>query len=103
MFKLTIFFERFERESVFIDYYRRVHMPLARELPGLVKSEVTLFSKGSNGDEPRFCLMTELYFETEDAWRLAMESEQGLALVADGENFPEGTRFGGVVVGSVIV
>ena len=99
MFKCTVLIGRFEREEEFKKYYLATHMPLAQKLPGMIRQEVTLFDAQYGQDSPRYCLMAELYFETEAAWRDAMETPIGQAVAADAGNFPEGTVFAGMFMG----
>lgn len=102
MFKVTILFEPFEGMDEFDSYYLETHMPLARKVPGLLKDEVTIFTARHDGESPPYHLMTEMYFESEAAWRAGMDGSEGQALVADAKNFPASTRYGGMLLGGVI-
>lgn len=80
MFKLTTIYRRVDDEEALEQFFSQTHLPLAEQLPGLQKSEVSRIS-GKPGGESRFHLMYELYFTSRDAYHKAMISEPGLALI----------------------
>ena len=61
-------------------FFSGTHLPLAEQLPGLLKSEVSRIS-GKPGGESRFHLMYELYFASREDYLRAIASEPGQALV----------------------
>lgn len=63
-------------------FFANTHLPLAEQLPGLVKIEVSRVA-GKPGGDSRFHMMVELYFErAEEVWR-ALASESGVRLLAE--------------------
>lgn len=99
MFKVTIFYEPFDGSDAFDAYYLGTHMPIARKVPGLLRDEVTVLTAAEGAAEPPYHLITELYFESEAAWKKGMDSEAGRELEADAKNFPDGVKYGGMLVG----
>ena len=80
MFKIVTIYRRVDDENALEEFFSRTHLPLAEQLPSLIKSEVSRIS-GQPGGESRFHLMYELYFESRDAYEKAMISEPGLSLL----------------------
>lgn len=79
-FKLVTLYRRVDDEQALETFFSHTHLPLAEQLPGLVKSEVSRVG-GKPGGESRFHLMYELYFESRDAYARALKSEPGVALL----------------------
>ena len=82
MVKLVALYKKPADVDAFEKHYRETHTPLALQLPGLVKLEVSQMS-GSPGGDARYHMMAELYFETKEAMFTALQSEQGKATAKD--------------------
>ncbi|HSM55765.1 MAG TPA: EthD family reductase [Candidatus Sulfomarinibacteraceae bacterium] len=80
MFKLVTIYRRVDDEAALEKFFSETHLPLAEQLPGLVKSEVSRVT-GKPGGESRFHLMYELYFASRDSYEQAMISQTGLSLI----------------------
>lgn len=80
MFKLTTLYRRVDDEQTLEQFFSQTHLPLAEQLPGLRKSEVSRIS-GKPGGQSRFHMMYELYFDSREAYQKAMISEPGLELI----------------------
>lgn len=80
MFKLTTIYRRVDDEQTLEQFFSQTHLPLAEQLPGLRKSEVSRIS-GRPGGQSRFHMMYELYFDSREAYQKAMISEPGLELI----------------------
>lgn len=80
MFKVVTIYRRVEEETELERFFSETHLPLAEQLPGLLKSEVSRIT-GKPGGESRFHLMYELYFKTEATYMRALATEPGLALM----------------------
>lgn len=80
MFKIVTLYRRVDDENTLEEFFSRTHLPLAEQLPGLQKSEVSRIA-GQPGGESRFHMMYELYFESREAYERAMISETGLMLL----------------------
>jgi uncharacterized protein (TIGR02118 family) len=76
MFKFVTIYRRVDDEYLLEDFFSTVHLQLAEQLPGLLRTEVSRV-RGKPGGESRFHLMYELYFESEDILFNALGSEPG--------------------------
>lgn len=76
MYKTPADIEEFEK------HYFEVHMPLIEKMPGLVKSEVAKIS-GMPGQESKYYMMAEMYFENMDKLNESMASPEGKAAGRD--------------------
>jgi uncharacterized protein (TIGR02118 family) len=79
MFKLVTIYRRVDDESKIDDFFSQTHLPLAEQLPGLIKTEVSRIVGKPQG-ESRFYFMYELYFISQESCFTAMQSETGRAL-----------------------
>lgn len=64
------------------EFFSGTHLQLAEKLPGLLKTEVSRVI-GKPGGESRFHLMYELYFESDQTFYAALESEAGQQLMIE--------------------
>lgn len=80
MFKFVTIYRRVDDENTLETFFSETHLPLAEQLPELLKSEVSRVT-GKPGGTSRFLLMYELYFADEDAYRRSLISEVGVKLV----------------------
>lgn len=80
MFKFVTIYRRVDDEAALENFFSITHLPLAEQLPHLVKREVSRIS-GKPGGESRFHLMFELYFESEAVFQRAMASQTGMELI----------------------
>ncbi len=81
MFKLVTIYRRVDDEPALEQFFAHTHLPLAEQLPGLLRSEVGRI-RGRPGGDSRYHLMYELYFASEEAFVRALTSEAGIALLA---------------------
>ncbi|HSH01103.1 MAG TPA: EthD family reductase [Anaerolineae bacterium] len=80
MFQFVTIYRRVDDEMVLEEFFSNQHLPLAEQLPGLVKTEVSRIT-GKPGGESRFHMMYTLYFDDEDSFWRALGSQPGLALM----------------------
>ena len=80
MFKFVTLYRQVDDPSAIDHFFSETHLPLAEQLPGLVKTEVS-WIKGKPGGQSRFYMMYELYFENESAWRASLLSEAGVKMM----------------------
>ena len=80
MFQFTTIYYRVDDEEKLESFFSSTHLPLAEQLPGLVKSEVSRIT-GKPGGESRFHMAYSLYFATEASFQLSMVSDPGIKLV----------------------
>lgn len=80
MYKFVTIYRRVDDPEALERFFSETHLPLAEQLPGLDKSEVSRVT-GQPGGESRFHLMYELYFPSQEAYIRAMASDVGLTLI----------------------
>lgn len=80
MYQFTTIYYRVDEEDKLESFFSSTHLPLAEQLPGLVKSEVSRVM-GKPGGESRFHLAYSLYFATESSFQRSLTSEAGLKLM----------------------
>lgn len=68
--------------NAFEDHYWRVHIPLAKKLPGLLSYAVSRNAVAIRGGEPYY-LVAELAWEDMDALKRAFASPEGKATAED--------------------
>ncbi|MCB8943927.1 MAG: EthD family reductase [Ardenticatenaceae bacterium] len=80
MYKLTALYRQVDKPDTLEEFFSTTHLPLAEQLPGLRKSEVSRINHKPGG-QSRFTLMYELYFESEKALQAAFTTTPGLQLI----------------------
>jgi uncharacterized protein (TIGR02118 family) len=82
VFKFVTIYRRVDDEDALENFFSSTHLPLAEQLPGLQKSEVSRIV-GKPGGDSRFHLMYELYFPSQDVLYKALGSEVGQELMSE--------------------
>jgi uncharacterized protein (TIGR02118 family) len=91
MVRFLVLYDAPSDPAAFEQHYREVHIPLAKELPGLRRFILSRNLAAVRGGVP-FYLVAELEWDTMDDLRAAFASPQGRATAADvAELAPEGT------------
>ena len=80
MYKLTVLYRKVDDPDAAEQFFANTHLPLAEQLPGLIKSEVSRVSHKPGG-QSRFVLMYELYFESEETLQAAFVTRVGIQLI----------------------
>jgi uncharacterized protein (TIGR02118 family) len=99
---LVRFNEGMAREDA-VRHWREVHGPLGVAVPGMQRYVQNLWLRpvGEYSEEPgpvEFDGHSECWFQSEDAFRAAMESPEWAAMVADAPNFFSAATMVGAVV-----
>jgi uncharacterized protein (TIGR02118 family) len=81
--KLTVVYGTPEDAAAFDTHYFDVHVPLAKDLPGLERVEVAKVTGGPGGSSSPYHLVAELYFADEEALNAALGSDAGRATGKD--------------------
>lgn len=81
MTRFVVEYDRPADPAAFEQHYREVHVPLARELPGLERFTVSQGVRALQGSAPY--LIAELWFADQETLFAALGSEQGRAVGAD--------------------
>ena len=80
MYKFVIIYRRVDDEEMLEQFFNQTHLPLAEQLPGLVRREVSRIAHKPGG-ESRFHLMFELYFHSKMSFEAAMATPIGVQLI----------------------
>ena len=90
MIKLTVLYGHPADPVAFEDYYAATHVPLALQMKGHDKAELTKFTSGPDGGPAAYYRMAEFWFATPAAMQATMDSPEGKATGADLANFASG-------------
>ncbi|MFI5144075.1 MAG: EthD family reductase [Ignavibacteria bacterium] len=82
MVKLIALYRKPADTEMFEKHYFEVHLPLVNRIPNLLKAEVSRL-KGFAGQENKYYLMAEMYFEDIDKMNEGMASPEGKATGKD--------------------
>jgi uncharacterized protein (TIGR02118 family) len=85
MVRFLVLYDRPQDVQAFERHYRDVHVPLAKQLPGLRRYTVSRNVAPVRGGEPYF-LVGELEWDDMASLRRAFESDEGKATAADMQN-----------------
>jgi uncharacterized protein (TIGR02118 family) len=86
MIKLTVLYTPPAQVEEFDAHYTSVHLPLASQLPGLVKAETSVVIGMPDGNPAPYHRIAELYFEDGDAMGEAFASDAGKRTAADAQD-----------------
>lgn len=76
MFKMVALYKKPSDVSEFEKHYFEVHTKLVQKIPGLLRSDVSRI-KGMPGQESKYYLMCEMYFENMGSLNSGMASAEG--------------------------
>ncbi|MGH2568437.1 MAG: EthD family reductase, partial [Bacteroidota bacterium] len=71
-----------DNQQEFDQHYNDIHTPFVKKMPGLRKLEIARITGAPIG-EPKHYLITEMYFDSQDALNAAMASPEGKATARD--------------------
>lgn len=80
MYKFVTIYRRVDDEQALEQFFSQTHLPLAEQLPGLARREVSRIAHKPGG-ESRYHLMFELYFTSKVSFEAAMASPTGIQLI----------------------
>lgn len=80
--KLIALYKNPKDQKAFDEHYFNIHSPLAEKMPGLRKLEVTRIT-GSPMGEAEFYLLAEMTFDSMEALKAALASDEGKAAGKD--------------------
>lgn len=83
MVKLVVLYKHPDDPEEFERHYKSIHLPLGRELPGLVGFETARVIGGPDGSKAPYHRIAELQFESVEAIQSSLQSEQGKATSRD--------------------
>lgn len=82
MYKLLAFFTKPEDTEAFDKHYNEVHLPLMKQVPGLLEIKVCSGVRAFTPESPYY-LIAEMIFQDKEAFKLAMQSEENKAAGKD--------------------
>lgn len=88
MHKIVVLYPPQPDAEAFKAHYIATHIPLARQLPGLLALRYSFDVAAMGGESPYFCIF-EAEFENGAAMGAAMGSPEGQAVAADVPNFAQ--------------
>jgi uncharacterized protein (TIGR02118 family) len=83
MAKMTVIYKTPKDKEFFEKHYFEVHIPLAKQLPGLIKYEINDGAIISTTGQPEPYRIANLYFESLEAMMNSFRSEIGQKCAAD--------------------
>jgi len=89
MVKLIALYKKPPDLKAFDEHYFNIHTPLVRQLPGLRKFEVARITGAPIG-EPKYYMLAEMHFDSQQALDSALASPQGRASAKDLMSFAAG-------------
>lgn len=87
MVKLIALYKHPKDKEAFDQHYFEVHAPLTAKIPGLRKMDVTRIVGSPMGGEGKYYLMCEMYYDSHEALKAGMKSEEGRASGKDVMSF----------------
>ena len=90
MMKLIALYKKPEDPAAFDEHYFNVHAPLTEKIPGLRKMEVTKIT-GSPMGKTDYYLQCDMYYDSLDAFKAAMKTDEAKASGKDLMSFASGT------------
>jgi uncharacterized protein (TIGR02118 family) len=90
MLKLSVLYGHPKNAEDFEKYYKEKHLPLAYNMKGLEKMELTKVLGTPDGQQAEFYRCADLYFKDLEQMQETMASEEGQATVTDLSNFATG-------------
>jgi uncharacterized protein (TIGR02118 family) len=76
--------------SSYDDYYVKRHMPLVQRVPGVRNIRFGKVLRGADGGPPPYFLVSDVYFDDEEALQRALASPEMAEAFADVPNFATG-------------
>lgn len=90
MARLLVLYKTPKNPEAFDKYYRSVHIPLAKKVPGLRHYDISTGSVGTPAGDSDIHLVAALDFESVAALKLGLASPEGQAAAGDLGNFADG-------------
>ena len=90
MAKLIVLYRKPANPDEFNDYYFNIHVPIAKQIPGITAYEVSEGPVATPQGDSSWHLVATLGFATMDALQAAFASPEGQRAAADLANFADG-------------
>jgi len=79
MVKLIALYKQPQDKAKFDEHYFNTHVPITAKIPGLRKVKVTKMIGSPMGGESEYYLMCEMYYDSMDAFKTAMKTDEAKA------------------------
>ncbi|MFC7391725.1 EthD family reductase [Scopulibacillus cellulosilyticus] len=86
MVKLIALYKQPKDKEAFDEHYKNVHTPITKKIPGLQKMEVTKITGSPMGDS-EYYLLCEMYYESHEAMKKALKTDEAKASGKDVMSF----------------
>lgn len=90
MVKITVLYGNPQDPRAFEKYYAQTHLPLAAQVSGVSRIELSKIVGTPAGMNPPYYRMAELWFDSQEQMEATMASPEAKAAVADIANFATG-------------
>ncbi len=90
MIKLTVLYGHPTDPAAFEDYYANIHTPIALQMKGHSRVELTKFLSAPDGAQAAYHRMAEFWFPKAEAMEATMSSPEGQVAAGDIPNFATG-------------
>ncbi len=90
MVKVIVIYGHPTDPEAFEKYYSETHLPIAAQIPGIAKVELTKVLGTPDGAQATDYRMAEVYFNSMEELQAGMGSAEGQATVSDLSNFATG-------------
>jgi uncharacterized protein (TIGR02118 family) len=90
MTRLLVLYGQPKDPNAFDQYYREVHVPLARKMKGLKKWTIGKVTGTPDGQPPAYYYVADLYLDSRADFEQLLASPEGQAAVADVPNYATG-------------
>jgi uncharacterized protein (TIGR02118 family) len=87
----------------FVKYWRDVHAPIAKQMPGLRRYKINPASGGADGGEAPFDGIAELSFDDQAAYEAGFGSPEGQATMEDAAKFIDMSKIRAVVTEEISI
>lgn len=87
MVKLIALYKHPENKEAFDAHYFQTHVPLTAKIPGLREMKVTRITGSPMGGEGKYYLMCEMFYDSHEALKAAMKTDEGKASGKDAMSF----------------
>ncbi|PLR78544.1 EthD family reductase [Bacillus sp. V3-13] len=87
MVKLIALYKHPENKEAFDEHYFNTHAPLTARIPGLREMKVTKIIGNPMGGEGKYYLMCEMFYDSLEAFKAAMKTDEAKASAKDVMSF----------------
>jgi uncharacterized protein (TIGR02118 family) len=90
MTRLLVLYGHPKDPAAFDQYYREVHLPIAKQMKGLKKWTIGKVTGTPDGKPSPFYYLADLYMDSREEFEKLLASPEGQAAVADVPNYASG-------------